>query len=49
MEKLRSCPTPGCQGKIRSDEIGRQHNGRVDGKQVCPDCVLREIYGRFGL
>lgn len=46
-EKYRDCPTPGCYGKIRSDEQGRSYNARVDGKIVCAECVINNIYKQY--
>jgi len=47
--KTKSCPTPGCGGKIMTDELHRDFNAKNDsGKQVCPDCKVKEIYAKFG-
>lgn len=37
-EKYKKCPTLGCPGKIRTDEIGKKYAG------FCPDCQLEKIY-----
>lgn len=32
-----------------TDELRREHNGRVEGKQVCPECVIMDFYHKYGL
>lgn len=48
-EKFKRCPTFECTGKIMTDELRRGYNAKSDdGKQLCPECKVREIYAKFG-
>ena len=38
-----TCPT----GKIYTGERGKRLNPRVDGIQVCEECVLKSIYSKY--
>lgn len=40
----RRCAT----GRVRTDEIGKKFNAKIDGKPVCPQCKLDEIMAGFG-
>lgn len=46
--KTKSCPTPHCTGKLMTDELHRDYNAKSGGRQVCPDCKVKEIYAKMG-
>lgn len=46
--KTRPCPNK-CGGSIMTDELHRDFNAKVDGKRVCPDCKVKEIYASLGV
>lgn len=46
--RTKSCKTPGCSGKIMTDELHRGFNAvDDDGKQICPDCKVRSIVDKY--
>lgn len=49
-ERFKPCPTPGCGGRLMTDELRRGFNGKDDeGKQQCPECIIRAFYDKWGL
>jgi len=48
--KSKPCATLGCKGKVMTDEAHRGFNATgKNGKIICPDCKVAEIYERYGL